>query len=86
MTIRLAVIASTASLGFAVVFAAADTPPDLILLHGRIHTEDANRSVAQPLAIRGNKIIAVGTDQMVDALKGRWIWRPEWCDRPVRPA
>jgi predicted amidohydrolase YtcJ len=70
MKIRLAVIASAVSFGVAVVFAAADPPPDLILLHGRIHTEDANRSVAQALAIRGNQIVAVGTDQMVDALKG----------------
>jgi predicted amidohydrolase YtcJ len=67
---RFVVIASAVSLGFTVVFAAADPPPDLILLHGRIHTEDAYRSVAQALAIRGNKIVAVGTDQMVDALKG----------------
>src|SRR5882757_9891174 len=70
MKIRLAVIASAVSLGFAVIVAAADPPADLILLHGKIHNEDANRSVAQALAIRGNKIVAVGTDQVVNALKG----------------
>ena len=85
MKIRLAVIASAVSLGFAAVVAAADPPADLILLHGRIHTEDANRSVAQALAIRGNKIVAVGTDQMVDALKGPNTQTIDLADRVVLP-
>jgi predicted amidohydrolase YtcJ len=50
--------------------AAAPLPADLVLLHGKIHTEDAARSVAQALAIRGNAIVAVGTDQAVGALVG----------------
>src|ERR1035438_4350615 len=51
--------------------AAADVPaPDLVLLHGRIHTEDPGRTVAQAMAIRGNTIAAVGTDQTVSALIG----------------
>ena len=49
---------------------AAQAPADLVLLHGRIHTEDARRSVAQALAVRGNTIVAVGTDQAVAALIG----------------
>jgi predicted amidohydrolase YtcJ len=44
---------------------AADLPADLVLLHGKIHTEDSHRTVAQALAVRGNTIIAVGTDQVV---------------------
>ena len=50
--------------------AAAPAPADLVLLHGKIHTEDAGRSVAQALAIRGNAIVAVGTDQAVGAFVG----------------
>jgi predicted amidohydrolase YtcJ len=51
--------------------AAADVPaPDLVLLHGRIHTEDPGRTVVQAMAIRGNTIAAVGTDQTVSALIG----------------
>jgi len=52
--------------------AAAETaaPADLVLIHGTIHTEDANRSVAQALAVRGNTLIAVGTDQAISALIG----------------
>jgi predicted amidohydrolase YtcJ len=49
---------------------ASATPPDFALVHGRIHTEDAGRSVAQAMAVRGNTIIAVGTDQAVAALVG----------------
>jgi hypothetical protein len=33
---------------------AADAPADLVLLHGKIHTEDSRRTVAQALAVRGN--------------------------------
>jgi predicted amidohydrolase YtcJ len=56
----------------AAVAAAADAPApaDLVLLHGKIHTEDANRSVAQALAVRGNSIVAVGTDQAIGAFVG----------------
>jgi predicted amidohydrolase YtcJ len=50
--------------------AAAQTPADLALVHGRIHTEDARRSVAQAIAIRGNTIVAVGTDESVAASIG----------------
>jgi predicted amidohydrolase YtcJ len=57
-------------LGFAAAAAAAAAPADLVLVHGKIHTEDANRSVVQALAVRGNSIVAVGTDQAISALVG----------------
>jgi hypothetical protein len=56
-------------LGFAA--AAATAPADLVLVHGKIHTEDANRSVVQALAVRGNSIVAVGTDQAIGAFVGQ---------------
>ena len=55
--------------GFAVA-AAAPAPADLVLLHGKIHTEDPSRSIAQALAVRGNSIVAVGSDAAVGALIG----------------
>jgi predicted amidohydrolase YtcJ len=61
------------ALGMCAVIAAAADPPapaDLVLLHGKIHTEDANRSVAQALAVRGKSIVAVGTDQAIGAFVG----------------
>jgi hypothetical protein len=45
-------------------------PADLVLLHGKIHTEDASRRIAQALAVRGNSIVAVGSDEAVTALVG----------------
>jgi predicted amidohydrolase YtcJ len=53
-----------------VAAAAAPVPADLVLLHGKIHTEDAGRSIAQALAVRGNTIVAVGTDVAVGAFVG----------------
>ena len=49
---------------------AVDVPPDLILLHGRIHTQDSSRSVAQALAVRGNTIVAVDTDPAISSMAG----------------
>jgi predicted amidohydrolase YtcJ len=62
-----ALAAAAASLAGA---AATDPVADLVLLHGRIHTEDPSHSVAQALALRGNTIVAVGTDQAVNGLIG----------------
>jgi predicted amidohydrolase YtcJ len=66
----IAIIAWILWIGFLGDARAADLPPDLILLHGRIYTQDSHRSVAQAIAIRGNTIIAVGTDAGVSALSG----------------
>lgn len=62
-------LALVVSLGFTGAWAAGP-PADLVLLHGRIHTQDATRRVAQALAVRGNSIIAVGPDQEVGTLIG----------------
>ncbi len=62
--------AGAVMLGAASIAWAGSDTADLVLLHGRIHTEDANHSVAQALALRGNSILAVGTDQAVSALIG----------------
>jgi predicted amidohydrolase YtcJ len=65
--------------------AAAAAPPDLVLLHGKIHTEDANRGVAQALALRGNDIMAVGTDEAVSALIGPGTRKVDLGGRVVLP-
>src|ERR1700680_4841574 len=61
-------VLSTIALGCAA--AAAPAPADLVLLHGKIHTQDANRSVVQALALRGNTIVAVGTHEAIGAFIG----------------
>ena len=58
------------SVVFGFASAAAPAPADLVLVHGRIHTEDADRSVVQALAVRGNSIVAVGTDQAIGEFVG----------------
>jgi predicted amidohydrolase YtcJ len=48
--------------------AAAQAPrpaAQLILFHGRILTVDANDSIAEALAIRGGKIVAIGTTEQI---------------------
>jgi predicted amidohydrolase YtcJ len=50
------------------IAAASATPPDVALLHGYIHTENAQRAVAQAMALRGNTIVAVGSDETIAAL------------------
>jgi predicted amidohydrolase YtcJ len=65
-----AAMACLALLGVITDAGSVDVPPDLILLHGRIHTEDSSRSVAQALAVRGNTIVAVGTDPAISSMAG----------------
>ena len=49
--------------------ASAQTP-DLILVHGKILTVDARDSIAQAVAIRQGKIVAVGSDKEILQLAG----------------
>jgi predicted amidohydrolase YtcJ len=47
-----------------------DQLADLVLLHGKIHTEDPERRVVSALALRGKTIVGVGTDAAIAALAG----------------
>jgi predicted amidohydrolase YtcJ len=49
---------------------AADEPADLILHSGRIFTADAGNRVAAALAVRGNRIAAIGENDAVLKLRG----------------
>ncbi|MEO8034004.1 MAG: amidohydrolase family protein [Acidobacteriota bacterium] len=44
--------------------------PDLVLLHGRVFTADPANRWAEAIAIRGNRIVAVGTSTAIAALAG----------------
>lgn len=57
----------------------------MVLLHGTIHTENAQRAVVQAVAIRGNSIVAVGTDEEVSALIGPATRRIDLHGRVVLP-
>src|SRR5712692_4664139 len=43
---------------------------DLLLINGRVLTMDAHDSVAQAVAVRDGKIVAVGTNAEVEPLAG----------------
>ena len=45
-------------------------PPDLILLHGKVFTADPARPSAEAIAIRGERIVAVGSSAEVGKLAG----------------
>ena len=63
-------LAGIAAASAAPAASAADPHADLVLIHGNIHTQDSGRSVVQAMTLRGNTIVAVGTDQAIGALVG----------------
>ncbi len=50
--------------------AAQVEPADAIVIHGRIYTENEKQPWAEALAIRGAKIVAVGSDKDIEAYRG----------------
>ncbi len=62
----------------------AQLPADLILVHGKILTVDAKDSVAQAIAIRQGKILAVGSDEQILQLSGLQVKSSIFMERPRR--
>jgi hypothetical protein len=50
--------------------APAQTPADTVLLNGKIVTVDDRFTIAEALAIRGERIVAVGSNAEIEKLKG----------------
>lgn len=69
----------------AVASAAQQTPPDTILLHGKIFTSDATHLYVQALAIRGDRIIATGDSTKIATLAGPKTKRIDLRGRTVIP-
>ena len=61
----LAVVAITCS-----KVASAQAPADVVLLNGKIVTVDDRFAIAEALAIRGERILAVGSNVEVEKHKG----------------
>jgi predicted amidohydrolase YtcJ len=57
-----------ACLTLSLALSASAQTPDLILIHGKILTVDAKDSIAEAVAIRQGKILAVGSDKEILAL------------------
>ncbi len=83
---RLAFIVLAAGLaGAAVMLDAQQAPPDIILTNGKIITVDAQFRIAQAVAIRGDRFVAVGTDPEITALAGANTQRIDLQGRSVVP-
>ncbi len=50
--------------------ARAEEPPDLVIRHARVLTLDDRDTVAEAVAVRGDRIVAVGPDAAIAALVG----------------
>ena len=64
---------------------AAPAPPELLLTGGKIFTADSTRPWAEAIAIRGERIVAVGTAAAVDSLAGPATRRIDLGGRVVVP-
>src|SRR5262245_47473424 len=65
--------------------AAQQSPPDLILSNGKIITVDERFSIAQAVAVRGERIVAVGTNAAIGSLAGPNTRRIDLRGRAVIP-
>src|ERR1700754_274174 len=58
------------SFSIAIAQSSNSSRADLVLIHGKVLTVDAKDSIAQAIAIRDGRILAVGSDTQVLALAG----------------
>ncbi len=65
--------------------AAAQAPADIVLMNGKVLTVDADDRVAQAVAVRGDKIVAVGRDADVQRFIGPRTRRIDLRGRTVTP-
>lgn len=70
VVLLLCVFLCAAASDFARDSKAGSNVADTIVLHGRIYTEDSKQPWAQALAIRADKITAVGDDATIEKLRG----------------
>lgn len=63
-------IVCAAVIMIAAVFSAAEEAADVVVTHARIYTVNSKQTWAEALAVRGEKIVAVGTDQEIAPYRG----------------
>src|SRR5438094_1561243 len=64
---------------------AQQTAPDVVLSNGKIITVDDRFTIAQAVAIRGDRIVAVGTNQEMMRLAGPATKRIDLAGKAVMP-
>jgi len=72
-------------LGLVTSFSASAAAPDLILFNGKVFTSDVANLHAEALAIRGERIVEVGTSKSISALAGPKTKRIDLGGRVVVP-
>lgn len=70
---------------FSLTVACAPPAPDAVLLNGRVFTADPAQPWAEALAIRGDRVIAVGSTAEVSALASSDTWTRDLGGRAVIP-
>jgi predicted amidohydrolase YtcJ len=70
MTLKSLSTAVLATVLFTGTSSFAATPSDLVLLHGRVYTLNPAQPWAEAVAVRGSRIVAVGSDAAIANLKG----------------
>jgi predicted amidohydrolase YtcJ len=63
----------------------AQAPADLVFVNGHIITVDARDAIAQAVAVRGNVIVAVGTNAAIEKFVGRSTQRVDLGGRTMTP-
>jgi len=71
--------------GASIAMQAQQTPADVILTNGKIITVDDQFSIAQAVAVRGDRIVAVGTNQDITRLTGPSTRRIDLRGKSVMP-
>jgi predicted amidohydrolase YtcJ len=71
--------------GASIFLGAQQAPPDVILTNGKIITVDDRFSIAQAVAVRGDRFVAVGTTQDITRLAGPNTRRIDLRGRAVVP-
>jgi predicted amidohydrolase YtcJ len=83
--LKLAILAALLAIGAGAALRAQQAPPDLVLSNGKIITVDERFTIAQAVAIRGDRIVAVGTNQEIGRLAGPGTRRIDLKGRAVTP-
>jgi hypothetical protein len=85
MSLRTVTALACALVVSALSMLSAQGAPDLVLSNGKIITVDERFTIAQAVAIRGDQIVAVGTNQEIDRLAGPGARRIDLRGRAVIP-
>jgi len=71
--------------GASMLVKAQQATADIVLTNGKVITVDERFSIAQAVAIRGDRIVAVGTNQQINALAGPATRRIDLRGRSLMP-